>query len=46
MTTIEGGKEAVGTLQMFTVVYRVIKGFFCNICRENLQYIQEFPCNL
>ena len=23
------------TNQMFTAVYRVIKGFFCNICREN-----------
>ena len=25
----------VCTLQMFTGVYRVIKAFFCNICREN-----------
>ena len=24
-----------GTLQMFTGVYRVIKGLFYNICREN-----------
>ena len=23
------------TLQMLTGIYRVIKGFFCNICREN-----------
>ena len=27
------------TLQMFTGVYRVIKGFFCNICRETLQSV-------
>ena len=34
------------TLQMFTGVYRVIKGFFCKICRENPIIKIKFPCNL
>ena len=39
----------VGTLQMFTGVYRVIKGFFCNICRENpviFTYCKEIPADI
>jgi hypothetical protein len=44
----------ITTQQMFTGVYRVIKGFFCNICRENTAIftvcrdisadITGFPC--
>ena len=34
------------TLQMFTGIYRVIKEFFCNICRENPMITIGFPCNL
>jgi hypothetical protein len=31
-------------LQMFTGVYRVIKGFFCKICWENPIITIRFPC--
>ena len=34
------------SLKMFTGVYRVIKGFFCNICGENPMITIEFPRNL
>ena len=30
---------------MFTGVYRVIKGLFCNICWENPVIFTDFPCN-
>ena len=37
------------TLQMFTGVYRVIKGFFCNICRDFpaiCKYYRFFPADI
>ena len=36
-------------LPMFTVVYRVIKRFFCNICRENpiiFTNFREIPADI
>ena len=37
------------TLQMFTGVYRVIKGVFCNICRDCpaiCKYYRVFPADI
>ena len=39
--------QCASTLQMFTGVYRVIKGFFLQYLQgKQLQYMQGFPCNL